>query len=333
MRPDGGRVVDRRAFLGTIAGGLLVTPLGAGAEQTPKVYRVGVLSGAALRSEITGAFEQGLRDLAWVTGRNLVIEYRSAEGHLDRLPGLAAELARLRVDLLVAVAAPETSAAKRATSAIPIVFMFHGDPVGTGDVQSLARPGGNITGLTQMHPESAPKQLELLKEAVPRCSRVGVLWNTEIASKTGDWRELKVAAQALGLVLDSWAVSRLADFDPRFAGIRRRRPDALLTLGDPLTVSARVSITQFALKERLPAMYTHRPFVEVGGLMSYGFDGADLARRAAGYVDRILKGAQPADLPVEQATKFELVINPKTAKTLGLTIPPSLLARADQVIE
>ena len=237
------------------------------------------------------------------------------------------------MDLIVTVSAPETNAAKRAAPNIPIVFAVHGDPVGTGDIVSLAHPGGNITGLAQVHPELTGKQLQVLKEVVPRASQVAVVWNAANPAKARDWHQLKTAAETLSVILQSREVRSPSDFESAFAEMRKHRPDALIVLGDPLTYHFRASITDFASKERLTAMYPHRGFAEVAGLIAYGADVIDLARRAAGYVDKILKGARPADLPVEEPTKFELVTNLKTAKALGLAIPPSLLARADQVIE
>ena len=311
----------------------LVTPLTAEAQPAGKVYRLGFLWGPRFGPRTMPVFEQGLRDLGWIDGQNIVIERRSAEGDLDRLPRLASELVNLKVDLIVALSGPETSAAKQATRTIPIVFILHGDPIGTGAIQSLSRPGGNVTGLMQMHPELAAKQLEILQQVAPRVSRVAVLWNAANAAKANDWRELKPAGQKLGLVLESHEVRRPTDFDGAFAAISKHRPDGMLVLADPLTGNFRESITAFAAKERLPAMYALQAFVAVGGLISYGADVIDLYRRAPAYVDRILKGTKPVDLPVQQPTKFALVINLKTAKALGLTIPPSLLLRADHVIE
>jgi len=313
--------------------GFLVAPLPADGQQSAKAAKVGVLWGRTPTPGQPQAFEQGLRDLGWIKGLNVNIEYRFAEGVLDRLPPLAAELVSLNVDVIVAVAAPETAAARQATKTVPIVFVVHGDPVGSGDVATLARPGGNVTGLGQMAPEISTKQLEILQQVVPRAARVSVIWNVANPTKASDWREVKSAAQTLGIALQSREVRRSADFAEAFAAIRRERPDALLTLVDPLTVTMRASIIEFAAKERLPAMYPLQAFVESGGLISYGADLTDLFRRAPRYVDQILKGAKPAELPVEQARKFDLVINLKTAKALGLTIPQSLLQRADQVIE
>jgi putative ABC transport system substrate-binding protein len=244
-----------------------------------------------------------------------------------------AELLDLNVDLIVTISAPETSAARRATRSTPIVFLAHGDPVGTGDVESLARPGGNVTGFTEMHHELSAKQLDLLKQLVPGLSRVAVLWNPSNPAKAGDWRALQSAGQALGLSVQSGEVRRSSDLQAAFAAIRRQRPGALVVLADPLTYTLRSAITQFAVSERLPAIYQLRGFAEAGGLISYAGDRADSHRRAATYVDQILRGARPADLPVQQPAKFDLVINLKTAKALGLKIPPTLLARADQIIE
>jgi len=279
------------------------------------------------------AFDQGLAELGWVSGRNIVIEHRSADGNFDRLPELTAELIGLKVKLIVALSAPETAAAKKLTGNIPIVFVVHGDPIGTGDIQSLAHPGGNITGLCQQHPELSTKQLDLLKQTVPNISRVAVLWNAANPAQQADWRELDPAARTLAVALRSVEVRRPEDFDGAFAAITEQHPDAMLTLGDPLTVTMRTPLANFALRENLPAMFTHRQFVEVGGLASYGANFPDLFRRAAGYIDKILKGANPGDLPVQQPVKFELYLNLTTAKTLDLTIPPSVLLLADQVIE
>jgi putative ABC transport system substrate-binding protein len=311
---------------------LILAPLAAEGQHGARVYQVGYLYGPPVTPGAR-VFEEELRNLGWVKGQNIAIKYRSAEGHLDRLPALARELVALGVDLIVANSAPETNAARQATRTIPIVFVVHGDPVGTGDVESLARPGGNITGLSQLHPELSGKQLDLLKELVPRARRIAVLWNAAVASKAGDWRELQSASQARGIALQSLEVRRPADLEGALAAVKKGRPDALLILGDPMLFTNRGAIAEFARRERLPAMYPWRGAVEASGLISYGADAFDLVRRAAAYVDKILKGAKPADLPVEQPTKFELVINLKTAKALGLTIPQTLLLRADQIIQ
>jgi putative ABC transport system substrate-binding protein len=325
----------RREFIGIIGGAVSAWPLAVAraGEAGDHSRRIGLLSGAPLDPNLVAAFERGLREQGWRIGQDITVEYRRAEGHFDRLPKLAAELVSLKVELIVAVSAPETSAAKGATETIPIIFAVHGDPIGTGDVQSLAHPGGNITGFSQMHPELSRKQLELLKECVPAISHVAILWNSANPTKRLDWQELTPAAKALGIILESREVRSPGDLDSVVSAITTQRPDALLTLGDPLTVSLKTVIAGFASQQRLPAMYPFRQFVDIGGLMSYGADLADLFRRAAGHVDKVLKGQKPGDLPVEQPTKFELVINLKTAKALDLTVPPTLLARADEVIE
>jgi putative ABC transport system substrate-binding protein len=313
--------------------GALVLPAGSPAQPTSRIARIGYLYGTSMPPGGAAVFEQALRDLGWVKGRNITIDYRSAEAHLDRLPALAAELAGLRLDVIVANAAPETKAARQATRTIPIVFVLHGDPVETGDVQSLARPGGNATGVSQLHSELTAKQLELLKQVVSPLARVDVLWNADVAAKASDWRVLRAQAPALGIVLQSRELRRPADLDVAFAVITRDRPGALLILGDPMLATFRGAIAEFAAKEGLPAMYPWRSAVEAGGLISYGADLDDLRRRAAWYVDRILKGTHPADLPVQQPTKFELAINLKAARALGMTIPQSVLLRVDHVIE
>jgi ABC-type uncharacterized transport system substrate-binding protein len=281
----------------------------------------------------TAAFEQGLETFGWSPGRSVEIEYRSAEGNFDRLPMICNELVSHGADLILAVSAPETAAAKQCTSKIPIVFAIHGDPVGTGDVESLAHPGGNATGMSQTQGDLVSKLLSLLKEAVPHMSRLAVLRNSAVKSKQHDWKEVTAAAPKLGIALDSYEVRAPTDFDGAFAAISRNRPDALLVFGDPMVVKYRASITEFAARERLPAMYPQRQFVDAGGLMSYSADLTELFRQSARIVDKILKGANPADIPVEQPTKFEFVINMKAAEELGLTLPPNLLSLADEVIE
>jgi len=299
----------------------------------PKVYKLGFLWGLPPIAEWVAAFDQGLAELGWVSGQNIIIEHRSADGHFDRLPALTAELVALGVELIVALSAPETAAAKKVVGNLPIVFVVHGDPIRMGDIQSLAHPGGNITGLSQMHPELSTKQLDLLKQITPNISRIAVLWNAANPAKLADWQQLRPAAQTLGIALQSVEVRRPEDFEDAFGAIEQQHPDALLTLGDPLTVTMRTSIADFALQERLPAMFTHRQFAEVGGLAYYGANFPDLFHRAASYVDKILKGANPGDLPVQQPVKFELFLNLKTASALALTIPPSILQLADQIIE
>jgi putative tryptophan/tyrosine transport system substrate-binding protein len=328
--------VDRRAFIGTLAGGLLAAPLAAEAQQADKMARIGWLAvNLAAFPHVREAFLQGLRDLGHVEGRNVVIEYRSAEGKSERLPALAAELVALKVDVIVAPSTPEALAAKQATRTLPIVFAVAADPVASGLVTGLAQPGGNVTGLSILAPELIGKRLEQLTQAVPGVSRVAVLWQPGALGKRTEQDMLKGAeatAGALGVRLQSVEVRSPADFDRAFSDMTRARAGALIVLPSPI-FSERRHLVDLAAKNRLPAVYTWREYVDAGGLMSYGPDLADMLRRAATYVDKILKGAKPADLPIEQPTKFELVINLKTAKALGLTIPQSLLQRADQVIE
>ena len=329
-------MMDRRLFLGTLACGLLAAPLAAEAQQTGKVYRVGFLSNgwSTTSPQVVAAFRQGLRELAWVEGQNIVIEYRWAEGRSDRLPDLAAELVRLRVDVLVASAAAATRAAKEATTTIPIVSVAVQDPVALGSVQSLARPGGNITGPTLTGGLAiGGKQLELLKEIVPGVSRVAVLWNPSNPMLLQQLRDTQSAARSLNVQLQVVEARSPDEFDRAFSRITRGRAEALLVSADPMFAAQGTRLANLAARNRLPAMYGLRRHVEAGGLIAYGANELDVWRRAATYVDKILKGAQPADLPMEQPTKFELIINLKTAKALGLTIPPSLLARADQVID
>jgi putative ABC transport system substrate-binding protein len=330
-------VISRRTFLGTLTGGLLAGPLAAEAQPAAKVARIGYLGDPlAAGPNVLEAFRQGLRDLGYVEGRNLVIEYRDAEGKLERLPGLAAELVALKVDVIVAAGTPPALAAKRATKTIPIVFPAVGDPVTSGLVTSLARPGGNVTGLTGLGPELVGKWLEQLTQTVPGVSRVAVLWQPGSFGERTEKDMLKraeVAARALGVRVQFVEVRVPADFDRAFSDMTRAHAGALIVLPSRMFGSEVRRLVDLAAKNRLPAVYQWKEFVDAGGLMSYGANLADLYRRAATYVDKILKGAKPGDLPVEQTTKFELVINLKTAKSLGLTIPPSLLQRADQVIE
>jgi len=327
--------MDRRAFIGTLASGLLAAPDATRAQPAGKVPRIGVLLGASPESShpIEG-FRQGLRDLGYVDGQNIAIEYRWAEGRLDRAPELAAELIRLKVDLIFAPGTAVAQAAKEAGPTIPIVIATAGNPVGDGLIASFARPGGNVTGLTMSPgPEIGGKYLELLKEAAPGVRRVAVLWNPLTAAHTVMLKETGAAARTLRLELHPVPARRPGEIDGAFAAISRVRANGLIVLPDPMFEALRGRIADLATKGRLPAMYGLEDHTEAGGLMSYAPSLPDLLRRAAGYVDSILKGAKPADLPVELPTKFELVINLKTAKALGLTVPRSLLLRADQVIE
>ena len=322
----------------------LVIALGAGAlawtgavraQASPTVRRIGLFSqtSPSVTAPSYEAFRLGLRDLGWVEGKNISIEYRYAEGRHDRLPDLAADLVRLKVDVIVTTATSDALAAQRSTRAIPIVMVAAGDPVANGLVESLARPGGNVTGLSQMISELGGKRLALLKEMVPKLSLVAVLWNPQSASSTLYWKEIQLPARQLGLQLHSLKVRGPDDFDKAFEDATRARAGALVVTGDPVITANLKRIAGLAAKSRLPSIYQSSAFVDAGGLVAYGPDRADLYRRAATYVDKILKGAKPGDLPIEQPTKFELVINLKTAKALGLTIPQSLLLRADEVIQ
>ena len=327
--------MDRRRFLLTSLAGALVAPLAATAQPAKKIPRIGFLATPAaevIKGRVV-AFEQALRELGYVSGKSIIIEYRYADGRFERLSNLATELVRLRVDILVAVGANAAHAAKNATTVIPIVIGNAADPVGTGLVTNLARPGGNITGLSDFNLGVVTKRVELLKEVVPTASRVAVLLNPDNPTNPLQLKEIQAVAPALGVTLLPLEAAEPDDLDRAFAVMRNERPEALIVLGDLMFGTHRRRIADLAIKGRLPTIWAVGENVKVGGLMSYGTNFDDLYRRAAGYVDRILKGAKPGDLPVEQPTKFELVINLKTAKALGLTIPPSLLLRADQVIE
>jgi len=314
---------------------LLTAPLTSTAQQAAKVPRLGLLipgSSSAFAPRIE-AFRYGLRDLGYVEGRNITMEYRFAEGQDDRLPALVAELIRLQVDIIVTDGEAAIRAAQHATTTIPIVMAVSGDPVGIGHVASLARPGGNITGLSFMQPEVSGKRLELLQEAVPTLSHVAVLWNPDVPVSTLGFKETQTAAHALGLQLQSLEVRGPDEFDQAFAAMTSEHADALVVLSNPLFFEHRRQLAELAVKHRLPAIFLFREYVEAGGLMAYGANLNDMWRRAASYMDRILKGTKPADLPVEQPVKFELFINLKTAKALGVTIPPTLLFQADEVIQ
>jgi putative tryptophan/tyrosine transport system substrate-binding protein len=304
------------------------------AQQLRRVPRIGFLSSRSPDAEKSrlAAFQQGLQKLGYSAGKNILIEQRYAAGKFDRLPDLAAELVGLKVDVLVTTGTPAAHAAKNATSTIPIVIGNAGDPVGTGLVASLARPGGNVTGLSVLNTELSGKRLELLKEVVPTASRVAVLLNPANSINPLQLKEIQSAAPALGVTLHSLEVTGTDDIDRAFTAMKKERTGGLIVLGDPLLETHRTRIAELAVKSQLPAIYSLAPYVEAGGLMSYGTNFDDLYRRAATYVDKILKGSKPADLPVEQPTKFEFVINLKAAKQIGLTIPPNVLARADRVI-
>ncbi len=330
-----GRAVKIIALAVVLALGLLAAPLPAHAQQPARVPRIGFLSPFSPSENPLWrqAFRQGLRDLGYMEGQDIAIEYRYAEGRPERLPDLAAELVRLKVDIIVAESTPASLAAKQATATIPIVMTIVADPMATGLVSSLARPGGNITGMSLQFPELAAKRLQLLQEVVPKVSRVAVLWNPDNAYIALVMKETEAAARVLGVRLESLEVRAPDDFERAFQVATRRRAGALLVLDDFLTVLHHTRIAALAVKSRLPSMAGVTEFAKAGGLMVYGANLPDISRRAATYVVKILKGAKPADLPIEQPTKFELVINLKTAKALGLTIPQSVQIRADEVIQ
>jgi putative tryptophan/tyrosine transport system substrate-binding protein len=311
---------------------LLALCSSAAAQQQKKIPRIGYLAGFSTITNRVGAFRQGLRQLGYAEGKDIVIESRSADGKLDRLNELAAELVRLKVDVIVTRGPGATRAAKAATTTIPIVMTEDTDPVANGFVASLARPGGNITGLSNLSPETSGKQLELLKEIVPKLSRVAVLSSSTVPGQALQLREIGLAAGPMTVQLQSLDVLGPNDIEAAFRAASNQRAEALIVFGGGILAAQRTRILDHVVKNRLPAIYSAQQYVDAGGLMSYGVNVTDLNRRAATYVDRILKGAKPADLPIEQPKKFELVINVKTAKQIGLTIPPNVLARADRVI-
>jgi putative ABC transport system substrate-binding protein len=336
--PETKKDIKRKVTFPALCALLFAICVSAEAQQPKKVFRIGYLSALDPASESTRTepFRLALRELGYIEGQNIAIEYRYAEGKRDRLPELAAELVRLKVNMIVVAGGPApVRAAKNATKTIPIVMTgAASDPVEAGFVESLARPGGNVTGLTTLSRELGGKRLELLKDAVPKIARVAVLYDPAIPGITLQVKDvLPVAARALRLTLQPWEVRRADDFEKVFAALNKQRPTGLYVSGGPLINANQKRIIGFALKSRLPSIYNRREFVDAGGLMFYGADLADSYRRVAYYVDRILKGAKPADLPVEQPTKFELVINLKTAKQIGLTIPPEVLARANRLIK
>lgn len=326
------------AHLGTavLAVACFALPLAAAAQPAGKVFQIGYLGNStpSVEAPLVEGFRQGLRENGYVEGKNVVVHYRWADGRIDTVPVLVAELVRLKVDVIVASGTPGSLAAQRATKTIPIVVTAVGDAVGVGLVPSLARPGGNVTGLSALNLELEGKRLEVLKELVPKVGQLSVLMNPANPFTALAWKETQVAGARLGLMLHPAEVRTVDAFEGVFAAIVKTRPDALVVIADrPFLISNRKRIVAFAAQHRLPAMYSFREFVDEGGLVVYGPNFADMFRRAGRYIDRILKGTNPGDLPMEQPTRFELVINGKTAKTLGLTIPPSLLLRADRVIE
>ena len=328
-------MTTRRELLIALGASFASWPFVSNAQQPPKVARIGFLSPFARAATVSSeeAFRQGLRGLGWIEGKNIAIEYRYAEGKLDRLPELAADLVRLKVDVIVTSVTPDALAAQKATRTIPIVMATVGDPVASGLVASLARPGGNITGSSQVGPELVGKRLELLKEIVPKLSRVAVLGNPQGAASIGNWKEMQLPARQLGIQLHSLEVQGPDDYDKAFEDAVKTRAGALYLLPDPVIDTHLKRIADFAAKNRLPSIFHLTQFVEAGGLVAYGVNRPDLFRRAATFVDKILKGAKPAELPIEQASKFELAINLRTAKALGISIPQALLLRTDKVIE
>jgi putative tryptophan/tyrosine transport system substrate-binding protein len=334
-RPMVKLISDLQLLISGLFALLLALCVPAEAQQPTKVSRIGFLTGSSLSSQFARneAFRQGLRDFGYVEGKNIVIEWRSWEGKLDRQRAFAAELVHLKVDVIVAVGSGDIGAAKEATATIPIVMMVGGDPVASGFITSLARPGGNITGLATLRPELSGKRLELLKETIPRLSRVAVMVNSGTQDYAQEKKEIERAAAAFGLKLQVLDVQSPKDLETAFQVASKDQADAVLfRVAGPVASSQRPQIAVLAIKNRLPAIYELAEYVEAGGLMSYGVSVTDLARRAATYVDKILKGAKPADLPVEQPKKFELIINLKAAKQIGLTISPNVLARADRII-
>jgi len=324
--------MNRRALV-TGLGAVIAAPLAVKAQQPSKVWRIGLLSPISQGLGIE-AFREALRTLGYVERRNIVVEHRSAEGRFDRLPDLAAELVRLQVDVIVSVVTQASVAAKNATKTIPIVMLAVGDPIGAGLVTNLARPGGNVTGTSVLAVAVAGKSMELLRDVVPHLHRVAVLWNSaNPVFQALMVKETEAAARSLGIQLRMLTARDANEIDPAFEAMTKERAEALTVLVDPVFIVHRTRITALAIKSRLPSVSAFRDYAEAGGLMAYAADFSELATRTASYVDKILHGTKPGDLPVEQATKFELVINLKTAKALGLTIPPSLLLRADQVID
>ena len=326
---------NRRKLVIAFGAGALAWAGTLGAQAPAKAARIGLLSPFSPSEFVLlrQSFRLGLRDLGWVEGKNISIEYRYGEGRLDRLPDLAADLVRLNVDVIVVSVTVDAVAAKNATKAIPIVMAAATDPVMFGLVESLARPGGNVTGLSQMSVELGGKRLELLKEMVPRLSRVAVLWDPQATTGTSYWKEIQLPARQLGIQLHPMEVRSLNDIDQAFEGAVRAHAEALFIWPSPVVNTNLKRIADLAAKSRLPSIFIYPEYADAGGLMSYGADRADMYRRVATYVDKILKGTKPGDLPVDQATKFELVINLKTAKALGITTPPPILLQANRVIE
>jgi putative ABC transport system substrate-binding protein len=328
-------VIDmkRREFIALVGGSAVAWPFAASAQQATKLYQIGFLSGVAGRGPATEAFVQGLRDLGYIEGQNITIEWRFAAGRMEVLPEMAADLARRQVDTIVAVSNVAGVSAKSAATTIPIVVLASHDGVGTGLFASLSRPGGNITGVEALAPEIDAKRVEILKSILPQFSRLTVLYNPTVPGSATHLDYVNRATKMVGTAVATAEVRSHSDFDRAFTAILQTRPDAIVVVTDPLVFTERKRIVDFGTQHAIPAMYEFREFVELGGLVSYGPSLTDMVRRGALYVDKILKGAKPAELPVEQPTRFQLVINLKAAKTLGLTVPSMLLARADEVIE
>jgi putative tryptophan/tyrosine transport system substrate-binding protein len=322
-------MIGRRAFISGVTLGVLAVPLAAEPQQAGRVYRIGILE----YSPIWEPFRQRLHELGYVESRNLVVEERRATGKPERITAMARELVGTKVEVIVTAGAVATNAAKQTTTTIPIVMIAAGDPVGIGLIQSLARPGGNVTGSSPLGPETATKRLALLKELLPRLSKLTLLWNASNPANLVYERATNAAARSLNLTEQSVAVTNPDELESAFAAIRHERPNAMIVSGDLILQTHIGRVIDFAARTRLPVMYQYSENAKAGGLLAYGASYTELFRRGAEYTDKILRGAKPGDLPVEQPTKFELLINLKTAKALGLTIPPSLLQRADQVIE
>jgi len=327
--------VHRRTFLRTVAGSLLIAPLAAEAQPAGKVYRIGWLGlpGQDANADLVAGFREGLRELGYTEGRNLIIEYRFADGHSERLAPMAAELVGLPVNAIVATSAQAAIAAKRTTATIPIVMVTVGDPVSTGLIASLAKPGGNVTGVSSAHEDFAAKLLGLLREVVPGASRLGYLDDLDSPVARIFWRNIQLAGRTLGVSVQAFSVTKPDAVAPQLTAISRARVQGIVVGPTPVPRTRQKEIVEFAARNHLPAIYAGRDYVDAGGLMSYNPSRPGMGRQGAVYVGRILQGARPADLPVEQPTKIEFVIDLKVAKALGLTIPPSLLQRADQVIE
>jgi putative ABC transport system substrate-binding protein len=328
-------LISRRAFVLSAAAGFLAAPLAAGAQPAGKVHRIGFLGNSteALEANLVGPFREGFRELGYVEGRDLTIEYRWAGGQYERFPALIAEIIALKVDVIVTAGTPAALAVRRATTAIPLVMVAVGDPVGSGLVKSLARPGGTLTGLVSIAPDLEGKRLELLTEVVPKLSSVAFLLNPANAFHVTSEKQARAAAKVLHLKVEFVPVRAEAEFDRAFQAMSSQRPGALVMLADRLFLHHRARIVEFAARNRLPTVYAYTELVEAGGLMSFGPSYPGMHRRAAYFVDRILKGAKPADLPMEQPSKFELMINLKTARALGLVVPQPVLLRADDLIQ